>query len=214
MAVSRTYNCSVSDIESRLSSKEKVIAVVDYGQLSKGESDGIFHAVVCLSLIDDIIRIYDPAINGHSNYEVSDFVKAWNYSSNYMVCASSDRLKYNPHPIDVNGINLDDDLLELSEAIAENAHEIWAKRRQDEGWRYGPERNDKLLENPDMVPYSELPEGEKYYDRDMALNTIRLVKKLGFSIHRRYTLYCPHCGEYVSQRMNFCPNCGKILTVH
>lgn len=212
MSVSRKYDCTPEELAEALDKKYKVIAVVDYGQLWNKESDGIFHAIVCLTLVDGILRIYDPAIDGCSNYTMEEFCAAWHYSKNYLVCASAEGLEYIPHPIDVSDVDLDDELLELTEAIAENAHEVWAYKRRQEGWKYGPKRDDVLLEHPDMVPYSELTEGEKYYDRDIALGAIRLVKKLGFNISRKYTRYCPHCGEFVSDEMNFCPNCGNKLS--
>lgn len=211
MTVARKYDCAPEDLNAFLGQKYKVIAVVDYGQLWNKESDGIFHAVVCLTLVDNVIRIYDPAIDGCSNYTLEEFCAAWHYSKNYLVYASADGLEYNPHPIDVGDVDLDEDLLELTEAIAENAHEVWAHKRQQEGWKYGPKRDDILMEHPDMVPYCELTEGEKYYDRALAMETIRLVKKLGFNISRKYTRYCPQCGEYVSTEMNFCPHCGQSL---
>lgn len=213
MTVSRKYDCTIEEIKDYLAKRYKVISVVDYGKLSTGESDGIYHAVVCLSIADGIVRIYDPAIDGHSTYDIEHFRKAWSYSRNYLVFASTDGIEYIPHPIDVTDISLDDELMELSEAIAENAHEIWAYKRRSEGWTYGPERNDVLKQHPDMIPYSELTEIEKYYDRDMALNTIRLVKKLGFNITRRYTKYCSCCGEFVSDSMQYCPNCGARIEV-
>lgn len=212
MSVSRKYDCSEQELLDNLEKKYKVIAVVDYGQLWENEANGIFHAVVCINVVNDVIRIYDPAIDGYGDYPIDDFIKAWDCSKNYLVSASADNLEYIPHPIDVCDVDLDDDLMDLSEAIAENAHEVWASKRRSEGWRYGPKRDDILLQHPDMIPYCELSEGEKYYDRDMAMNTIRLVKKLGFTISRRNTAYCPHCGEYVASSMNYCPNCGKKLT--
>ncbi len=211
MTVSRKYDCTAEELAGYLDKKYKVIAVVDYGQLWGKESDGIFHAVVCLNIVDNVIRIYDPAVDGHSNYLMEEFVKAWNYSKNYLVYASSGDLEYVPHPIDVSDVELDEELLELTESIAENAHEVWAHNRKVEGWHYGPQRNDAQMEHPDLVPYCELTEGEKYYDRAMALNTIRLVKKLGFTIGRRYTQYCPNCGEFVAASMHYCPNCGDKL---
>ncbi|MCH5234098.1 MAG: Ryanodine receptor Ryr [Muribaculaceae bacterium] len=99
-----------------------------------------------------------------------------------MVTSSCDKEGYNPQPIDVEDIILDSDLEELTEAIAENAHDIWARARMDEGWTYGPVRNDALKQHPDLVPYSRLPESEKEYDRLMAMNTLRLVHRLGFKI--------------------------------
>lgn len=211
MTVTRKYHASLEDIMESLAKNVKVITVVDYGQLWDKESNGIYHAVVCLSVVDGVVRIYDPAIDGFGNYLAEEFSKAWRYSGFYMVSATAESLEYIPHPIDVSDVDLDEDLTELTEAIAENAHEVWASKRRAEGWRYGPERDDKKLLHPDMVPYGELTEGEKYYDRDMALNTIRLVRKLGFNITRRYTLYCPNCGEYVSASMKYCPNCGRKL---
>ena len=208
MSISRKYDCNIDEMDDLLKGKCRLIAVVDCGQLWSKESDGIFHAVVCENITDGIIRIYDPAVDGHGNYTVEEFVKSWNYSKNYLVIASACGLKYNPHPIDVKDVELDEELMELTEAIAENAHEIWAAKRREEGWKYGPKRDDSLKEHPDMVPYSELAEGEKYYDRDMAMNTIRLVKKLGFNISRKYTRYCPHCGEFVADSAKFCPECG------
>jgi len=212
MTVSRLFDCSLQDLLDSLIQRKKVIAVVDYGQLWNKESDGVFHAIVCLNIVDDFIHIYDPAIDGTAYYSFEDFVKAWNYSKNYLVCATTSNLEYIPHPIDVQNVELDDELMELTEAIAENAHEVWAKKRREEGWKYGEKRDDVNKLNPDMVPYCELPESEKYYDRDMALNTIRLVKKLGFNITRRLTRYCDHCGEFVSAEMHYCPNCGNKLS--
>jgi hypothetical protein len=36
-----------------------------------------------------------------------------------------------------------------------------------------------------MIPYNLLPESEKEYDRQMAINTIKLVKKLGWELKKR-----------------------------
>lgn len=211
MTISRKYGCTVEDLQDSLRDRYKIIAVVDYGQLWHKESDGIFHAIVCLNIVNGVVRIYDPAVDGFGNYLVEDFEKAWAYSKHYVVCASSEKLEYHPHPINVEDVELDDELMELTEAIAENAHEVWGWNRYNEGWRYGDKRDDNRKLHPDMVPYSELPEGEKQYDRALAMNTIKLVKKLGFNIGRRYTRYCPACGEFVSEDMHYCPDCGKPL---
>ena len=40
-------------------------------------------------------------------------------------------------------------------------------------------------QNADMVPYCNLPESEKLYDREMAMQTLKLVKKLGFDLVKR-----------------------------
>lgn len=90
--------------------------------------------------------------------------------------------EYYPNPLDLTDIELPDVLKQLTEAIAENVHEVWAAGRIKEGWKYGAERNDKLKTHPCLIPYSELPESEKKYDRETAINTIRLILKLGYKI--------------------------------
>lgn len=92
---------------------------------------------------------------------------------------------YVPKPIDLSDVELSEELNDLREAIAENAHEVWAENRMAEGWKYGPQRDDALKQTPDMVPYSQLPESEKNYDREMAVKTIKLLIKLGYDIVKR-----------------------------
>lgn len=99
-----------------------------------------------------------------------------------MAAASLETNGYNPQPINVEDIDLDVDLEYLTEAIAENAHDIWTLARMDEGWTYGPVRDYARKLHPDLVPYSRLPESEKEYDCIMAMNTLRLVRRLCFKI--------------------------------
>jgi hypothetical protein len=89
---------------------------------------------------------------------------------------------YVPQPIDTRGVQLPVELDELVEMIAKNVHEVWAQNRLNEGWVYGNERSDTLKTHPCLIPYDELPEIEKEYDRDTAMETLRLICKLGFKI--------------------------------
>ena len=89
---------------------------------------------------------------------------------------------YNPAPIDTSGIELPVNLLQLTEEIAKNVHEVWAAGRISEGWKWGPTRDDKKKETPCLVPYEELSEEEKSYDRNTAVETIKLVLALGYKI--------------------------------
>lgn len=89
---------------------------------------------------------------------------------------------YVPQPIDTSSIQLPQELDGLIEQIAKNVHEVWAQSRLNEGWRYGEERNDALKHHPCLIPYEDLPEVEKDYDRNTALGTLRLISKLGFKI--------------------------------
>lgn len=94
------------------------------------------------------------------------------------------KLDYVPEPMDLSLVDLPESLIQLSERIAENVHEVWAKARIDEGWTYGEKRDDIHKKHPCLVPYDELPEEEKEYDRNTAMNTIKMVKKLGFRIEK------------------------------
>ena len=93
-------------------------------------------------------------------------------------------MAYRPTPIDTSEIKLADDLLELRERIAANAHDVWASRRLAEGWKYGPARDDVAKQHPDLVPYADLPDTEKQYDRDTAMETLKAIIALGYRIER------------------------------
>ncbi len=92
--------------------------------------------------------------------------------------------EYNPAPIDTSHVVLPDAVNELTELLARNAHEVWAQTRLAEGWRWGPERNDDRKEHPCLVPYEELPEVEKDFDRVIAMQTIKTIVALGFRLVR------------------------------
>lgn len=211
MSVTRRYDATLEDIRDNLAKGNRVIAVVNYGLLRNGKADEVYHAVVCLSFLDSLIRVYDPAVGFDTDYRTDEFVKAWDAARNYIVCASVQGMEYEPHPIDLNDVVLDDNLLELSEAIAENAHEVWAQERKNEGWKYGLKRDDTERTTPDMVPYSDLPDSEKEYDRKLAFDTLRLAKKLGFRVEKPTLRKCPHCGRSIDGFAHFCPMCGKEL---
>ena len=91
---------------------------------------------------------------------------------------------YIPQPANLDDVQLPDGLIELREQIAKNAHEVWAQNRINDGWTYGPVRNDALKQHPDLVPYEELTEGEREYDRATAMNSIKLLLKLGYRIEK------------------------------
>lgn len=92
---------------------------------------------------------------------------------------------YTPKPLDLSKVQLPDELNELVELMAKNVHEVWAKSRIEQGWTYGPVRDDAKLNNPCLVPYEELPEIEKDYDRNTALETLKLIMSVGFEIRRK-----------------------------
>lgn len=92
---------------------------------------------------------------------------------------------YIPHPVDTTGVELPEELTLLVEEMAKNVHEVWAESRIKEGWSYGSSRDDKEKTHPCLVPYEELPDNEKAYDRDTAIGTLKLIMKLGFCIEKQ-----------------------------
>jgi hypothetical protein len=99
-----------------------------------------------------------------------------------MLSTQGETTMYSPKPIDTKKITLSEDMVDLTELLAQNAHDIWALKRIEEGWRYGSQRNDETREHPCLVPYDELPDSEKEYYRAAALETLKLIKALGFNI--------------------------------
>ena len=242
LLVTRQYNASIDDLANALSDNECVIVAVDGGELLGNRTDEMIedlligqipdHTVVVLSCDSEkrTVTLYDPnSSNTEDTYPVEQFEDAWNDSKNYLVTITSKNMKtYTPKPIDLSDVELTEDLNELREAIAENAHEIWAENRQAEGWTYGPQRDDRLKQTPDMVPYSQLPEGEKEYDREMAMKTIKLLKKLGYDLIKREEtelyqvlkqriqnseeeFHCRRCGNVIYKHQIFCDKCGLEL---
>ena len=93
---------------------------------------------------------------------------------------------YTPNPIDTSDISLNSDIMSLCEILSRNTHEIWASGRIKEGWTYGEVRNDAKKQHPCLVPYEDLPESEKEYDRATSLETLKVISSLGFVISKGF----------------------------
>ena len=89
---------------------------------------------------------------------------------------------YSPMPLKTGEVEVPDNLRPLVERIAEHVHDIWTLRRIEEGWRYGPQRDDKLKEHPNLVPYKTLAESDKDYDRAMVMEAVKVALLLGYDI--------------------------------
>lgn len=198
LSVTRSYHASIGEIKSSLDKGYQVIVAVDGGEIDGDreteEMEDNFigkipdHSIVVLSVGDNIV-CFNP-YKGDIPQEIpeSRFVDAWEDSDNYMVKINTKEVVskyYKPSPLDLSDVALPDSLMELTEAIAENTHEVWSRNRMDEGWTYGAERDDVTLKHPDLLPYSDLSEGEKEYDRLTAMNAIKLIEKLGYKIEKR-----------------------------
>ena len=90
--------------------------------------------------------------------------------------------KYIPQPIDTTDVKLPVKLEQLVEQMSRNVHEVWAETRMKQGWSYGKQRDDELKKHPCLIPYEELPDTEKEYDRNTSVATLKLIMKLGFKI--------------------------------
>ena len=192
LMITRRYDASLDDIQKALAQDNDVLVVVDSDKLYPGRPDNEDepnHAIVVTATEEDTLSVFDPQEPLHPSASESIpralFLAAWKESHNYMLRVLQTVDDYEPQPVDLGSIELTDDLQELQEAIAENAHEVWAAARMREGWTYGPVRDDANKKHPDLIPYSALPDSEKEYDRQMAFDTIKLVKKLGFDLIKK-----------------------------
>ena len=189
--VSRKYDCTITDITKALKHGDVVIAVIDNTELQLNPQDAERfdrqygkipnHAVIIQSVDVEKNRIslFNPGSTTEKHeYPLDVFLEAWNDSANYLII--SNRCHYKPHPINLSNVKLGKDIIELREVFAENAHEVWAKARKDEGWTYGPIRDDIQKTDPNLLPYDLLPEREKEYFRLMSLESIKFLKKLGW----------------------------------
>ena len=94
-------------------------------------------------------------------------------------------MTYTPHPLDTSAIRISGNLNEIIELLAKNTHENWAAGRKQEGWRYGPERDDTHKKHPCLVPYEDLPESEKEHDRQIVRELLKTLLSLGFEIRKK-----------------------------
>ena len=93
-------------------------------------------------------------------------------------------MSYQPKTIVTSDVDLSSEILQLIEPLAKNTHEVWARQRFREGWKYGPHRDDAKKEHPCLIPYEELPEFEKQYDRNTSMETIKVILALGYRIEK------------------------------
>ncbi|HKO96446.1 MAG TPA: TRAFs-binding domain-containing protein [Pyrinomonadaceae bacterium] len=90
--------------------------------------------------------------------------------------------RFKPSAIDTSTISLPTDLHELVELLAENVHNVWSQQRLSDGWSYGHERDDPRKKHPCLIPYDQLPDHEKEYDRNTVVETLKVAAKLGYRL--------------------------------
>ena len=70
------------------------------------------------------------------------------------------------------------------EAMAENEHREWCKERIQSGWRYGEKKDTEKLISPYLIPYDDLTEEIKEYDRDAVRNIPALLDLIGMAVYK------------------------------
>ncbi|XDC62019.1 hypothetical protein R6Z07M_013201 [Ovis aries] len=84
-----------------------------------------------------------------------------------------------PCPVDTVQIVLPPHLERIREKLAENIHELWALTRIEQGWTYGPVRDDNKRLHPCLVDFHSLPEPERNYNLQMSGETLKTLLALG-----------------------------------
>ena len=161
------------------------LATIDWNEIT-GDKDEPTRtkkaSIINKEIIQSIPTIED--IISKQEKEANWWQKILNKLKGFIRTKNKIRIKYIPAPIDTSDIKLPEELNPLLEAMAKNVHETWAKERMNQGWTYGEKRNDAKKQHPGLVAYEDLPEEEKIYDRNTSVETLKLIKKLGFRIDK------------------------------
>lgn len=226
LLVNRIYDAKLVSLVDYIKDHDAIV-VVNGEKLKSPEKEDLFeenepnHAVIVLSVDKDEVVLYNPATNNEQDtYPIEAFLAAWSDSHHYLVLVRERKYahEYHPLPIDLNDISLSPELLQLTDTIAENAHDVWAvrKKRENPQLEYAP-LNENGEEQPGynhyFRPYSELSDKDKQPDIDMALTTIKLLKRLGYRLVNMNTLYrCSGCDSPIEMQNLYCPHCGRKLS--
>ena len=70
----------------------------------------------------------------------------------------------------------------IRDKLAESIHEMWAMGKIEAGWTFGERRDDTLGLHPCLTQFQNLPQAEKRYNVQLALQTLRTILALGYSV--------------------------------
>ncbi|KAF4082236.1 hypothetical protein AMELA_G00149190 [Ameiurus melas] len=87
---------------------------------------------------------------------------------------------FTPNPVDTVQIVLPPHLERIREKLAENSHELWAVTRIEQGWTYGPFRDDNKKLHPCLLDFQSLPEPERNYNMAMSGETLNYTQSNGY----------------------------------
>lgn len=91
---------------------------------------------------------------------------------------------YTPNPMDTTQVKLPDELNELVDYLACNAHEVWAKGRIASGVTYGESTDDTEKKNCFLKPYDCLTPAEKLTDINSVEETVKFIINSGYKIEK------------------------------
>lgn len=91
---------------------------------------------------------------------------------------------YDPQPVDTSHTFLSKDLEYLINDLAKQLHEVWAHKKIQQGWLFGPVRDNEKKRHPLLIPYEQLPDKDKEYNREMSREQIKVIVALGWNIKK------------------------------
>jgi hypothetical protein len=85
---------------------------------------------------------------------------------------------WQPTPLNLDGVRLSQDVLAISERLAENSHDVWAigKFKQFEG---------TSNTHPDLIPYDSMTDAQKEYDRKASTDTLKFLTLCGYNFVKK-----------------------------
>ena len=185
LRVFRRENFLTSAIFAAVGKGGIVMPVVQENLLGGQGEEMSFCCIKIVNRAKEEITIFNPISGREEIRPLESFLAEWEKAGSDCVTAFEvDGKTYLPQLEADAHCLISQELSDLCEQLAEKNHDAWALERQSEGWTYGPKRDDSTLQTPDMVPYAELPETEKEYDRIMGRNTIRQILGLGYRIEK------------------------------
>lgn len=89
---------------------------------------------------------------------------------------------YTPAPASLDDVELPKGISELVETMAAHNHDVWAESKIKKGYSFGYVTSDEAMTHCDLIPYEDLTEEKKQYDRDTSLGALKLILSLGYTI--------------------------------